>query len=342
MPSKGHEPDSPPNKPAPSHPKPARKPKPEEKKPAHSLSRVIALMNQKGGVGKTTTTVNLAAAIAALGRTTLLIDLDPQAHATLHLGVNPAERPLTLYDLLLDPEIDPLDALLCVRPNLGLLPASTDLAAAETELAGESDRQTRLARAVEPLKPLYEFILIDCPPSLGLLTINALALAVEVIVPMQPQFLALQGLGKLLETVMLVGRGVNPRIRVSGVTLCMHEEMTRHAREVLADLEAFFAEGGDQETPWKGARVYRPTIRRNIKLAECPSFGQTIFEYAPGCPGALDYQGLAQTIVAEWDQMLARRTPPAPPTPASRSPKVTVRPSNPTPSASTATPGAAS
>lgn len=280
----------------------------------HTLSRIIALMNQKGGVGKTTTAVNLAAAIAERGRPTLLIDLDPQAHATLHLGVDPAEQRATVYDLLIDPPAptgeggtDPLDALVCVRPNLGLIPASTDLAAAESELASLPDRQLRLTRAVEPLKPIYEFILIDCPPSLGLLTLNALALAREVIVPMQPQFLALQGLGKLLETVMLVGTGVNPRLRVSGVTLCMHEESTRHAREVLADLEGFFAAATEHDSPWKGARVYRPPVRRNIKLAECPSFGQTIFEYAPGCPGALDYAGLGDSIISEWDQMLARR-----------------------------------
>ncbi len=278
------------------------------------LSRVIAFMNQKGGVGKTTTVVNLASAIAAKGRSTLVIDLDPQAHASLHLGVDPEKVELSLYDLLLDPPdhngaggIAPDRVVQMVRENLGVIPAVTDLAAAESELAMLDERHGRLARALESLKRRFEFVLIDCPPSLGLLTLNGLAAAREVIVPMQAHFLALQGVGKLLETVQLVGRSVNPRLRVTGVVLCMHDEQSRHTREVVSDLEAFFERSRNEDVPWRGARVYRPAVRRNIKLAECPSFGQTIFEYEASCAGAEDYRQLAETLLTEWDRMLERR-----------------------------------
>lgn len=269
-------------------------------------------MNQKGGVGKTTTSVNLAAALARAGRPTLLVDLDPQSHSTLHLGLDPASVKHSAYDLLLDPACA-AEAVHESRPNLWVVPSVTDLAAVETELASADDRQERLSRALAPLRPQFEFILFDCPPSLGLLTLNALAAAREVIVPMQAHFLALQGLGKLLETVHLVGREVNPRLRVSGVVLCMHEETTRHAKEVVADIASFFDDSSSKDVPWRGARVYRPPIRRNIKLAECPSFGQTIFEYAPACPGASDYEQLAGGLIAEWDALLARRAAEAPP-----------------------------
>ncbi|TVQ30680.1 MAG: ParA family protein [Phycisphaeraceae bacterium] len=256
-------------------------------------------MNQKGGVGKTTTTVNLGAGLAELGHSTLIVDLDPQAHATLHLGVDPDGLESSVYDALLDPEASALDAVLELRPKLALLPAEVNLAAAETELASAPDRQRRLESALEPLLDLFDFVLIDCPPSLGLLTLNALAAAQEVVVPMQSHFLALQGVGKLLETVRLVSRGVNESLLVSGVILCMHDENTNHAREVVADLEAFFEEAKTQNVPWRHAKVYRPAVRRNIKLAECPSFGQTIFDYAAWCPGALDYRALAASIAAE-------------------------------------------
>jgi chromosome partitioning protein len=274
--------------------------------------RVIALMNQKGGVGKTTTTVNLAAAIAELGRSVLIIDLDPQAHATLHVGVDPGaaddagERAPTVYDLLLDPAIG-LDA--CVRPvsdRLAILPAETDLAAAEPELAGVADRNQRLASALAAAHGHYEFVLLDCPPGLGLLTLNALAAAQEVIIPMQAHFLALQGVGKLLETVRVVRDQVNPELRVAGVVLCMHDTQVSHSREVVDDLAGFFESQRDSGLPWAHARVYRPPIRRNIKLAECPSFGQTIFQYAPWAPGASDYRELAESVVAEWDRAVRR------------------------------------
>ncbi len=301
------------------------------------LVRTIALMNQKGGVGKTTTTVNLAAGIAEQGRKVLVVDLDPQAHASLHLGVDAAaikvergdDAPASAYDLLLDPAQDPTPALHAVGPNLSVLPAETDLAALETELSAEdpAQRTTRLRTVLDGLRDRFEFVLIDCPPSLGVLTLNGLAAAREVFIPMQAQFLALQGVSKLLETVQLVARGVNPRLRVTGVILCMHDPSTTHAREVVADLSGFFEEARktDADVPWKSARVLSPPIRRNIKLAECPSFGQTIFAYAPFCPGALDYRSLAEKVVAEWDTLLARRAAEAAPAPAPEAPEPVVR-----------------
>jgi len=290
--------------------------------------RLIALMNQKGGVGKTTTTVNLAAALAQTGRSTLVVDLDPQAHATLHLGVDPRSVEHSVYDVLVGDDGLHDAAILETRPNLSLIPAHTDLAAAETELSVLPDRQRRLDRALASLGRRYEFILLDCPPSLGLLTINALTAAREVIIPMQAHFLALQGVGKLLETVQLVSKSVNPRLKVTGVVLCMHDTGSTHTREVVADMESFFEKAREQETPWRFARILRPAIRRNIKLAECPSFGQTIFEYAPAASGAEDYAKLAENLLKEWDAMLLRRsgqpTEGEPPTP-----QVTIVPGTP-------------
>lgn len=279
--------------------------------------RTIAFMNQKGGVGKTTTAVNLAAALALAGRRVCLIDLDPQAHLSLHLGIDPQQISRTVYDLLIDSQCDADDAIVAnVRPNLDCLPAEVDLAAAESEMAQTPERQRILARKFAPIAPRYEFVLIDCPPSLGLLTLNALSLAKEVFVPMQAHFLALQGVGKLLETVGLVCKSVNPSLRVSGIILCMHEGQTMLAKEVAADLDAFFEQARGQEVPWRGCRVLRPPIRRNIKLAEAPSFGQTIFDYAPGCPGAQDYRELAERIGKEWDAWMASRGKPEKKAPA--------------------------
>ena len=272
--------------------------------------RIIAFMNQKGGVGKTTTVVSLGAALARAGHRTLLIDLDPQAHVTLHLGVEPSVgddgAPRAAYHLLLSDEaqapIDPRAAIVHARKNLALIPALTDQAAIETELADAPHRHHRLARAIEPLHSEYDFILIDCPPSLGLLTLNGLVAAQEVVVPMQSHFLALQGVGKLLETVQLVAGQLNPSLRVRGVVLSMHDEQTNHAKEVVADLRGFFEASRGRDVPWAEAEVLAPPIRRNIKLAECPSFGQTVFEYDATCAGAKDYAALADTLLGRPQQ----------------------------------------
>ncbi|MBY0313100.1 MAG: ParA family protein [Phycisphaerales bacterium] len=280
--------------------------------------RVVALMNQKGGVGKTTTTVNLAAALADAGKRVLVVDLDPQAHASLHMGVDAASmgpraegesgggasRARSAYDVLWDSALDPSPAILAVAERLSVLPAETDLAGIETELSelAPGERVTRLRAALAKVSDRFDAVLIDCPPSLGVLTLNGLVAADEVLIPMQAHFLALQGVSKLLETVQRVGQALNPGLSVLGVVLCMHDPTSTHVKEVVRDMEEFFAAGSasGQETPWKRARVLQPPIRRNIKLAECPSFGQTIFQYAPFCPGALDYAALGKAVIGMW------------------------------------------
>ena len=257
--------------------------------------RIIALMNQKGGVGKTTTTANLGAALAELGKKVCLVDLDPQAHLTINYGINPAPELTSLYQVLMEQGAF-LEAVQKINENIALLPGSIDLAGAEVELASVLGRETLLKRRIEAAQHDFDFILLDCPPSLGLLTINALASAAEVIVPMQPHFLALQGVGKLLETVALVSRRVNPRLKVSGIVLTMFDAQTKLSAEVVEDLSGFIHAAQGKNLPWSNARIFSSRIRRNIKLAESPSFGQTIFQYEPASHGASDYRALAKEV----------------------------------------------
>jgi chromosome partitioning protein len=261
--------------------------------------RRIAIINQKGGVGKTTTAVNLAAALARLGRRVDVLDLDPQAHATTHLGVEPdGERP-SIYDVLVRGR--PLAEVRTeIGDGLSLVGSDINLAAAEVELAGVVGREVLLREALERDAEAgrEDYTLMDCGPSLGVLTLNALAAAEEVFIPLQPHFFALHGLSKLLETTALVGRRINPALRVTGIVVCLYEAGTKLAQEVMRDLHAFLDACRGRDTPWAEARVFTSRIRRNIKLAECPSHGKTIFAYAPTCPGAADYLALAREVDA--------------------------------------------
>ena len=269
--------------------------------PAPPAPRRIALINQKGGVGKTTTTVNLGAALAASGLRVLMIDLDPQAHLTLSLGIDPEELELSIYDLLTDSNVSAAEVVQIVDgcDRLGVLPADTNLAGIESEL-GEQIKtglaQTLLRNKTDELIKQFDYVLIDCPPSLGLLTINGLTCAAEIVVPMQAHFLALQGMGKLFETINMIRQGINPSLTVSGVVLCMHEANTILASDVVADVEGFFEEAKGTALPWANAVVYTPPIRRNIKLAEAPSFGQSVLTYANDSNGAKDYAKLAKSV----------------------------------------------
>jgi chromosome partitioning protein len=286
--------------------------------------RIIAVMNQKGGVGKTTTTVNLGAALAEAGCRVCLVDLDPQAHLTINYGVEPSSEDVpSLYDVLVE-EMPFIEAMRQVDERITLVPSSIDLAAAEIELVAILGRETILKKRVDAARQFenampFDVMLLDCPPSLGLLTLNALAVADEVIVPMQPQFLPLQGMAKLLETVQLVNRRMNPDLKVSGVVLTMFDSQTKLSNEVVAELSGFIEAAKGQPLPWAEAKLFKTKIRRNIKLAESPSFGQNILKYDPASNGATDYRSLAREVIA-------MREPPTPPVeqpaaPAAESPE---------------------
>jgi chromosome partitioning protein len=260
--------------------------------------RSIAVMNQKGGVGKTTSSVNLAAALAREGRRVCLMDLDPQGHASFHVGVEAGPDMPTVYDVFTQQTT--LDhARQLVGENLSLIPANIDLAATEVELAGVQGREFFLRNAMQHWKEQnrFDYVVMDCPPSLGVLTINALTAVNEVFIPLQPHFFALQGLSKLFETTALVTRRLNRDLRVTGIMMCLYESGTRLAADVMEDLKQFL-NSSDGDTPWASAQIFKSKIRRNIKLAEAPSFGQSIMDYAPTCSGAIDYLAMAQEVLA--------------------------------------------
>lgn len=261
--------------------------------------RIIAFMNQKGGVGKTTTVTNVGAAMAEAGLKVCLIDMDPQAHLTINYGLEPTTDRVNLYDVLIDDR--PLnDAMVRINDRVTLVPSSIDLAAAEVELVSVIGREMQLKRRLDELAEPFDAVLLDCPPSLGLLTLNALAAASEVIIPMQAHFLALQGMARLLETVRLVQQRMNPSLSVAGIVLTLFDSQAKLSSEVIGEIDKFLTASTGKQLPWASARLLKTRIRRNIKLAESPSFGQTILDYEPSSNGAADYRALAREIIGDW------------------------------------------
>ena len=250
------------------------------------MAKIIAIANQKGGVGKTTTSVSLSAALAALHKRVLLIDSDPQGNATSGFGIDKSSLEKTIYNVLID-GMPVTEAVLPTEFGLDLLPAKIELAGAEVELVGAIARETRLKKALTAVRDSYDYILIDCPPSLGLLTLNSLTAADTILMPLQCEFYALEGLSQLMQTVDLVQNNLNPELGIEGVLLTMFDSRTKLSEQVVNEVRGHF-----------GDVVYKTMIPRTVRLSEAPSYGQPIFAYDPRSKGAEAYMKLAKEVIA--------------------------------------------
>jgi chromosome partitioning protein len=270
------------------------------------MSRIYAIANQKGGVGKTTTAVNLAVALAARGKKTLLLDMDPQGNATSSLGISKDKVAASSYDVLLGNVTIAKATLVNARLNLSIIPSAPGLAAAEIELVGELAREYRLRQALAADAERFDYVLIDCPPSLGLLTVNALTAATGVLIPVQCEYLALEGLSQLTRTIQLVRQRLNPHVDIQGLIMTMYDARTALSNQVIAETVKYF-----------GEKVYATRIPRNVRLSEAPSHGQPIQTYAPISPGGRAYTALSEEIIRRDDAEVAAIVAPA------RAPEVT-------------------
>lgn len=269
------------------------------------LTRIIAIANQKGGVGKTTTAINLATALAAVGRRVLVVDLDPQGNASTGLGLTREQRSLGSYDVLIGAATLEEAAVLSAVPGLSVVPATVDLSGAEIELVDLERREYRLAESTSAALRDYDFVLIDCPPALGLLTLNALVAADAVLVPLQCEFFALEGLTHLMRTVERIREKFNPRLEIQGVVLTMYDKRNNLSDLVAADVRAYF-----------GDKVYATVIPRNVRISEAPSHGKPVLIYDLRCPGSQAYIMLAREVLRREGIVpaLASASTPAPQT----------------------------